>query len=130
MNGTAVMRLALQVLAGVSLVLVIVNGVMALANRTTQADVNTRAQFINQSAQLGNLERQIIQAAANAAVNSKDTKLGDLLTANGIQYQAAANAPATAPAASAPAPAATAPPAAAGRAPAPAPAAPAAGRRP
>jgi hypothetical protein len=131
MNSTAVLRLALQVLAGVSLVLVIVNGVMALANRSTQADVNGRGQFIAQSAQLGNLERQIIQAAANAAINSKDTRLGDLLTANGIQYQAAANPPATAAQPASPAAPAPAAPAA-GRNPAPAaaPAAPAGGRRP
>jgi hypothetical protein len=78
-----------QLVAGLSLVLVIVNGGLAIANRTMQTEVNARAQYINQSLQLGRLEQGIVRAAASAAVTNKDTKLGDLLTSNGIRYQAA-----------------------------------------
>ena len=119
MDGMAnVMRLVPRVLAGLSLLLVIVNGALAVANHSTQAEVNARAQYVNQSVQLGRLEQAIVRAAAAAAINNKDSKLGELLTANGIRYQAAPNAAAPA-----------APAAAAAPAPAPAPAA-AGGRRP
>lgn len=86
------LRIAPSILAGAGLVLAAVNGVLGLANRALQADVNVRAQYINQSVQLSNLEQALARAAATAAVNNKDTKLGELLERNGIHYQFTPNA--------------------------------------
>jgi hypothetical protein len=90
METADIVRLAPRVLAGVSLLLVIFNDVMSVVNRSAQLEVNARAQFINQTVQLGRLEQAIVRAAATAAVNNKDTQLGNLLTSNGIRYQAPA----------------------------------------
>lgn len=110
METEDIVRLAPRVLAGVSLLLVIFNDAMAVVNRSAQAEVTARAQFINQTVQLGRLEQAIVRAAAAAAINEKDTQLGQLLTGNGIRYQAP-TASTTAPTPAKPAPAA---PAAAG----------------
>ena len=88
-----------SVFGGIGLLLVIINGVLGLANRATQAEAAARAQYINQTVQLNNISQAIIRAAASAAVNNKDTQLGDLLTANGIRYEVTQPAPSAAPAA-------------------------------
>ena len=96
-----------SVFAGLGLVLVVVNGVLGLANRSTQAEVATRAQYITQTVQLDRVLQALARAAATAALNNHDTGLDDLLTANGIRYEA--NTPAGAAAGAAPnAPAANA----------------------
>ena len=94
------------VLGGVTLLLVVFNGALVVANRSTQAQVTARAQYINQSLQLDRVLQAIVRAAATAAINNKDTRLDDVLKANGIRYQvgtptAIAPAP-TQPAANAP----------------------------
>ena len=58
-------------------------------NRTVQAEVNRRQQFINQSLQLGRISEALIRALAAAAVSNKDDKLRDLLADNGITINAA-----------------------------------------
>ena len=58
-------------------------------NRTMQAEVNRRQQFINQSVQLGRINEVLIRALAAAAVTNKDDKLRDLLADNGITINAA-----------------------------------------
>ncbi|HXJ00319.1 MAG TPA: hypothetical protein VNH44_03800 [Micropepsaceae bacterium] len=108
------LRLGPSVFAGAGLLLAVINGVLAQTNRVIQVDVNARAQYINQSVQLSNLEQGIARAVATAAVNNKDTKLGELLERNGIHYQFTPNsAAAAAPSAGASPP----PPGAAGAAP-------------
>ena len=77
------------VFTGVSLVLVLVNGILFLANRSTQADVTARGQYITQTVQLDRISQAIVRAAATAAVNDKDQRLGDVLAANGIRYEVA-----------------------------------------
>ena len=57
-------------------------------NRTMQAEVNRRQQFINQSVQLGRINEVLIRALAAAAVTNKDDKLRDLLADNGITINA------------------------------------------
>lgn len=114
-----VLSLVPTVFGGLSLLLVLANGVLSLANRTTQAEVNARAQYITQTVQLDRVSQAIVRAAATAAVNNDDKRLGDLLTANGIRYQV--NPPVgTSPAGPAPAirPAGAPPPAARANAPA------------
>ncbi len=80
------------VLGGLALLLVVINGALIVLNRTTQTRAAARAQYINQTVQLGQALQTIVRAAATAAINSKDARLGEVLNANGISYQAAPDA--------------------------------------
>lgn len=75
------------VLAALSVVLVISNGVLFLANQEAQAAINRRQQFINQSAQLDRLNEALVRALATYAANNKDDQLRDLLAQHGITFQ-------------------------------------------
>jgi hypothetical protein len=66
-------------LAGISVLLVIVNGVIFLTDQSAQAEVNQRQQFINQSAQFGRVQEGLVRALALSAANNKDDQLRDLL---------------------------------------------------
>ncbi len=89
-------------LAGLALVLVIINIVLFTGNRSIQAEVNTRQQFINQSLQLDRLNRDLVTALANLASRNNDEQLKNLLTSHGITFSV--NPPGTsAPAAGGPA---------------------------
>ncbi len=69
-------------------------------NRATQAELASRAAFVQQSVQLEPLYRDIVKALADLSVRNQDKAIGDLLTSQGITINAPA-APST-PAASAP----------------------------
>jgi hypothetical protein len=75
-------------LAAAAGALVIAYIILVQDNRTVQAEVNRRQQFINQSIQLGRINEALIRALAAAAVGNKDDKLRDLLAANGITINA------------------------------------------
>jgi hypothetical protein len=92
--------------------LVIAYIILVQDNRTAQAEVNRRQQFINQSIQLGRINEALIRAIAAAAVNNKDDKLRDLLADNGITINAAGE-----PVSSSSGPAETTAPAATGKTP-------------
>jgi hypothetical protein len=94
-------------LSGITLILVFVYLVVSEQNRTVQARVNERQQFINQSIEFGRVNEALVRALATAAVNDKDQKLRDLLKQNGITINAKTGAPA--PAAQAGTPPAAAP---------------------
>ena len=68
--------------------LVVAYIILVQENRTVQADVNRRQQFINQSIQLGRVNEALIRALAAAAVSNNDDKLRDLLADNGIAINA------------------------------------------
>jgi hypothetical protein len=68
--------------------LVVAYIVLVQDNRTAQAEVNRRQQFINQSIQLGRVNEALIRALAAAAVSNNDDKLRDLLAENGITINA------------------------------------------
>jgi hypothetical protein len=87
-------------LSGLTFALVVTYIVLVQDNRSVQAEVNQRQQFINQSIQLGRVNEALIRALATTAVSSKDDKLRELLTQNGITINAAGDA---VPAASKPA---------------------------
>ena len=87
-------------LSGLTFALVVTYIVLVQDNRSVQAEVNQRQQFINQSIQLGRVNESLIRALATAAVSNKDDKLRELLTQNGITINAAGEA---VPAASKPA---------------------------
>ena len=76
-------------LAAAAGALVVAYIILVQNNRTVQADVNRRQQFINQSLQLGRINEALIRALAAAAVSNKDDKLRDLLAGNGITINAA-----------------------------------------
>lgn len=75
---------ASTVLAVVSLVLVVVNGILFLGNQTIRAEVGGRQQYINQTTQVAQLNQELINALATASVKNKNNALRDILTANGI----------------------------------------------
>ena len=103
-------------LSGVTLVLVVAYIILAQDNRTIQAEVNQRQQFVNQSMQLGRINEALIRALAAGAVNDKDDKLRDLLAQNGITINPTTGAPEPSRAPSATGvPSATPAPAGAGR---------------
>jgi hypothetical protein len=95
----------LVALSGIALILVVVYIVLIQDNRSVQAGINQRQQFINQSIQFGRINDALIRALAAAAVSNKDEKLRDLLAQNGITINPTTGAPEreAAPAAAAPA---------------------------
>jgi hypothetical protein len=95
----------LVALSAITLVLVVVYIVLIQDNRSVQAEVNRRQQFINQSIQLGRINDALIRALATSAVSDNDDKLRELLAQNGISINPTTGAPEkqATPAAAAPA---------------------------
>ncbi len=95
-------------LAGVSLVLVIVNIVLAVVDQTAQAEVNQRQQQLAQAAQLEAITNVLTRALVAQADTVNDAQIRDLLKRAGVPQASAGpatspNAPsATAPLAAAP----------------------------
>jgi len=71
-------------LAAIAIILVLTNIVLFERNRSLQAEVSARAQYIQQTNQLEVLNRDIVNAIANLAVRNKDDALRTLLTQQGI----------------------------------------------
>jgi hypothetical protein len=101
-EGGWVYRIVLA-LSGITLVLVVVYLYLVQANRSVQAEVNQRQQFINQSIQFNRVNDALIRALAATAVSEKDDKLRDLLAQNGISINPTTGAPSVSPASAAPA---------------------------
>ena len=80
-------------LAGLSLMVVVVNIFVFLQNRSLQAEVNNRQLFINQSIQLEQLNREMVTALANLAVKNNDDDLKQLLASHGITVSVTQNPP-------------------------------------
>jgi hypothetical protein len=80
-------------LAGITVVLVVAYIILVQDNRSVQAEVNQRQQFINQSIKLGRISETLIRNLAAAAVNNKDEKLRDLLAQGGITINVNAPTP-------------------------------------
>ncbi|MGE5819287.1 MAG: hypothetical protein ACM37Z_14790 [Deltaproteobacteria bacterium] len=72
------------ILAVLAFVLVVVDIMLALGNQSVQAEVSERQQFIAQSIQLEQLNRQVIQALATMAMKSNDEQLKKLLVSSGV----------------------------------------------
>lgn len=87
----------LTAIAVVSLVLVVANMAMFLSNRSAQAEVNARAQFIQQTVQLDVLYREIVKALADLSVKNQDKDLRALLAAHGITVNVPTSAAPAAP---------------------------------
>jgi uncharacterized protein YpmS len=80
-------------LAGLSLVLVIVNAGLVIRNQSIQVEVSQRQQAINQGLQFARIRQVLAQYIANVATQKKDSELSEVLTRHGITL---ANAPAAA----------------------------------
>ena len=72
--------------AALGVVLVLTNMVLFERNRSLQGEVNSRAQYIQQSVQLEGLHREMVNAIANLAVRNKDDALKTILTQQGITF--------------------------------------------
>ena len=83
----------LVALSGITLALVVAYIVLIQDNRSVQAEVNQRQQFINQSIQLGRINDTLIRALAAAAVEHNDDQLRELLAQNGITINPTTGAP-------------------------------------
>ena len=93
-------------LAGLALLLMASSLTLGALNRSLQAEVGVRQQYVQQSLQLETLYREIIRALAELGARNNDGNLREMLQRHGITYDAA---PAPAPAAAAAPPAAAAP---------------------
>ena len=82
---TTVIAVVVAVIAGYDMMLF-------SQNRTTQAELARRTQYLQQSLQLEGLYREMVKALADLSVRNQDHALRDLLTSQGIIV----NAPATA----------------------------------
>jgi hypothetical protein len=71
-------------LALLILILVCVNTVLMLGNRSSQAEVNARQQFINQSIQLSRLHQDLVNTLASTSVKNKNDALRQILAEVGI----------------------------------------------
>jgi hypothetical protein len=78
----------LTVTGAVTLVLVVINCMLFLANRSTQIDINNRQQFIQQSIQLEGLYREIVKALADLSIKNNDKQIKDMLSSQGITVTA------------------------------------------
>jgi type VI protein secretion system component VasK len=75
---------ALTVIAALGVILVLTNMVLFERNRTLQAEVSARGQYLQQTVQLEVLHREIVNAIANLSVRNKDEALRSILTQQGI----------------------------------------------
>jgi hypothetical protein len=104
--------LLLTTLASISLVLMVASMILFTQNRAAQAEVASRAQYVQQTLQLQPLFQEMVKALADLAVRRGDDALRELLVSQGMQVPQTPPAASTQtpPAASTqPAPAAAAP---------------------
>ena len=81
----------LTALAAVALALVLTNMVLFGQNRQAQAEINGRAQYIQQSVQVEPLYRELVKALADLSVRNNDGELRDMLAKQGITVSGNAN---------------------------------------
>ena len=89
--------------AAIGLVLALTNMAIVGQNRQARDEVNARAQYIQQSAQLEPLYREIVKALADLSVRNNDVQLRELLAKQGITVSANPAPAASAPLGGAPA---------------------------
>jgi hypothetical protein len=84
----------LTLLALIGAALAGTNMILFQGNRTTQAEVTGRQQYVAQSVQLEGLYREIVKALADLSVKAQDSDLRTLLADQGITVSITPNAPA------------------------------------
>ena len=95
-------------LAAASLALLALNAYLLFGNRAVQRELAARQQFVQQSAQLEGLYREIVRALAELAARNNDEAVRTMLARHGITYTVNPPAAAPPPPAVAPAPGAPA----------------------
>jgi len=87
----------LTVLAALGALLAVVNMAMYGQNRKIQAELNARAQYIQQGAQVEQLYRDLVKVIADLSVRNNDAELREILTKQGIPVSANPPAASAAP---------------------------------
>jgi len=83
-DGRGWLHWTLVVLAAGALLLVAVNAWLNKDNRSVQAEVTRRQDFINQSVGISKIHETLVHSLAEAAVANNDGNLLDLLAQQGI----------------------------------------------
>jgi len=76
--------LILLALGAAAVLLVVTNVILFSSNKAQQAEVNQRQLFLQQSASLEGLYREMVKAMADLAVRSGERRVLDALAAQGI----------------------------------------------
>ena len=87
----------LTTLAAVAFVLMVVDMVLFTHNRTAQAEVAARAQYVQQAVQLQPLFQELVKGLADLAVRRGDDALRELLVSQGVQISGPGASPAGVP---------------------------------
>jgi hypothetical protein len=95
---------AATVLAGLCLLLVLLNGFLARSNASTRREVNQRQLSINEWIREARQNQDLIQMLATASARSNDTAIRDLLARNGVTFSVNRPAPTAEGGANAPQP--------------------------
>ena len=74
----------LNVLGAAAIALVVVNTWLFVGNRTAQAELAQRQQFVQQTVALQSLYGDLVKALAEAGARGNDRQLLDLLAAQGL----------------------------------------------
>ena len=74
----------LTVMALLAVVFVVANAMLFTSNRTAQAEVAGRQDYIQKSVQFEGLYREIVKALADLSIRNQDQELRNLLAARGI----------------------------------------------
>jgi hypothetical protein len=77
-------QLVSTIAAGLLLILVLVNILLAYGNQSLQSEVAERQQAIAQAIQLETLYRQVVLVIADAAMKTNDLQLKELLKTSGF----------------------------------------------
>ena len=93
MAERAPLNILLVILAGAPLILTVVDFVLAQGNQSLRAEVDQRRRVIDQAAQLAHANQTLIRQIAVTAVKSRDNKLRELLSQNGITINVTPPAP-------------------------------------
>ena len=81
-------RVVLVVAVIVVAILAVTNVVLFEATRSLQLEVNARAQYLQQTAQLEPLFRELVQGIAGLAMRNNDDALRGVLAEQGITFSA------------------------------------------
>jgi len=73
-----------MIFGGLALLCLVANVCLINSNRNLQADLAQRQAAINNAANLNQLNQALVQALAQASVNSQDKEITDLLGSQGI----------------------------------------------
>lgn len=73
-------------LAGLCLMLVLVNGLLARTNESARQEVNQRQLSINESVREARQNQDLIQMLAVASARNNDAAIRDLLARNGVSF--------------------------------------------